>query len=116
MTGRGKKVCGAAKVTKKAFSEWLVRALTLTLSPGLLSSGRLLALLLERAVLPFEHHLRSAAEGSLLQHEQKHQHSLAHSRFHISSVENLLQILLVTNAYKRLGQTRIKSSSGNFHL
>lgn len=113
-TGCGKKAFGAAKVTKKAFSEWLVRALTLTLSPGFLSSGRLLALLLVRAVLPLEHHLRSAAEGSLLQEEQKHQHSLAHSRFHVSSVENLLQILLVTNAYTRLRQTSIKNRNGNF--
>lgn len=65
-------------------------------------------------VLPLEHHLRSTAEGSLLQDEQKHQHNLAHSWFHVSSVENLLQISLVTNAYTRLGQTNIKSSSGNF--
>lgn len=115
-TGHGSKVSGAAKVTRKAFAEWLVRALTLVLSPGFLSSGRHLALLLVRAVLPLEHHLRAAAEGSLLQDEQKHQHSLAHSSFLISSVENLLQIWLVTNAYTRLGQTSIKSSSGNFLL
>lgn len=79
MTARGKKVSGAAKATKKAFAEWLVRALTLTLSPGLLSTCRLLALLLVRAGRALQHHLRSAAEGSLLQDEQKHQHSLAHS-------------------------------------
>lgn len=80
--GLGKKVSRAARVAKKAIAEWLVRALTLTWSPGFISSGRLLAtgmlaLLLVRAVLPLEHHLRSTAEGSLLQDEPKHQHSLA---------------------------------------
>ena len=81
-TGVGKKVSRAARVTEKAFAEWLVRALTLTRSPGFISSGRLLAtgmlaLLLVRAILPLERHLRSTAEGSLLQDELKHQHDLA---------------------------------------
>lgn len=80
--GLGKKVSGAARVAEKAFAKWLMRALTLTRSPGFISSGRLLgtsmlALLPVRAVLPLEHHLRCTAEGSFLQDEPKHQHSLA---------------------------------------
>lgn len=59
-----------------------MRALTLTRSPGFISSGRLLATgmlapLLVCAILRLEHHLRSTAEGSLLQAELEHQHNLA---------------------------------------
>lgn len=101
-TGLGKKVNRAARMAKKAFAEWLVRALTLTRCPGFISSGRLLAtgtlaVLLGRAVLLLEHHLRPTAGGSLLQDEPKHQHNLAFSIPHLFQRE-FTPTLFVTNA------------------
>lgn len=101
--GLGKKVSRAARVAKKAFAECFVRALTLTWSPGFISSGRLLvtgmlALLLVRAVLLPEHHLRPTGEGSLLQDELKHQHNLTFLIQHFFHRE-FTPTLFITNAY-----------------
>jgi len=102
----------AARAAKKAFAEWLVKALSLTWSPGFISSGRLLttgmvALLLVRAVLRLEHHLRSTAEGSLLQDEPKHQHSLALLIQHFFCRE-FTPTFLMTNACISLERMSIK--------
>lgn len=109
-TGLVKRAGRAAELQRKHLlsSSW---ALTLMRSLGFISGSQLLAASSPQTTcFPLEHHSRSTPGFPPLMTKTSR---VLHSWFNISSVQNLPQLLFMTNAYISLKQMSIKTSSSS---
>lgn len=110
-TGLVKRAGRAAELQRKHLlsSSW---ALTLMRSLGFISGSQLLAASSPQTTcFPLEHHSRSTPGFPPLMTKTS---TVLHSWFNISSVQNLPQLLFMTNAYISLKQMSLKTSSSLF--